>query len=352
MAAQHLADRERLGPALCGYNVIMAVVDPSEVAADAGLVYLVGDRPGITRRRHGRGVVYEGPRGGRIDASTRGWIESLAIPPAWGDVWISPDREAHLLAHGVDAAGRTQYRYHPEFRRAADATKFARMSKIADRLPRLRAATRIALRSADERICIIGLVTHLIDCTLIRVGTERYAEENDSYGACTLLQRHVRIDAETVAFDFRSKGGLRRRFSVSDQLLAEQLSARRRPRPSSPILVTSTGWTPSGADLADFLSSATGIDMTAKDLRTWGATSTMVGALCAPTQARDPLLAAYDVVAARLGNTRNVTRASYVAPRIVDAWESGELGQIWSTSRASARFSRAERAAAKALRQS
>jgi DNA topoisomerase-1 len=265
-------------------------------------------------------------------------------------VWISPDRDAHLLAHGVDAAGRTQYRYHPEFRRAADATKFARMSKIADRLPRLRAATRIALGSDDERERIIALVTHLIDRTLIRVGTERYADENDSYGACTLLQRHIHIDAGTVAFDFRSKGGVRRRFSVCDQVLAAELSARRRPRPSSPILVTSTGWTPSGTDLADFLTSASGIDMTAKDLRTWGATSTMVGALCAPAApSGDPLLAAYDVVAARLGNTRTVARASYVAPGVVDAWESGELGQLWSTSRASARFSRAERTAAKAL---
>ncbi len=328
----------------------MAVVDPSVVAADAGLVYLPGDRPGITRRRHGRGVVYAGPRGGRIDASTRGWIESLAIPPAWGDVWISPDRDAHLLAHGVDAAGRTQYRYHPEFRRAADATKFARMSKIADRLPRLRAATRIALESDDERDRVIGLVTHLIDTTLIRVGTERYADDNDSYGACTLLQRHVRVEGATVTFDFRAKGGVRRRFTLCDKILAAELSARGRQRPSSPILVTSTGWTPTGTDLADFLSSATGIDMTAKDLRTWGATSTMVGALCAPAPAGDPLLAAYDVVAARLGNTRTVTRASYVAPGVVDAWESGELGQLWSTSRASARFSRAERTAGKALR--
>lgn len=294
-------------------------------------------------------MVYQGPRGGRVAPSTRRWIESLVLPPAWTDVWISPDRDAHLLARGVDVAGRTQYRYHPEFRRAADATKFARLSLIAPQVPNLRAATAHALESSDEREQVIGLVAHLIDTTLIRVGTERYAEENDSYGACTLLRRHVRVVDDIVAFDFRAKGGLRRRFEVRDEVLALRLGARLARPASGPILVTSTGWTPSGPDLADFLSAATGVEMTPKDLRTWGATATMVDALCAPSTDGDPLLSAYDSVADRLGNTRTVARESYVAPAVIGAWESGRLEQLWSSSRASCRLTRAERTATKAL---
>lgn len=294
-------------------------------------------------------MVYQGPRGGRVTPSTLRWIESLVLPPAWTDVWISPDRDAHLLARGVDAAGRTQYRYHPEFRRAADATKFARLSLIAPRVPTLRAAAAHALDSSDEREHVLGLVAHLIDTTLIRVGTERYAEENDSYGACTLLKRHVRVEDDTVSFDFRAKGGQRRRFEVRDELLARHLAARRSGTASDPILVTATGWTPSGSDLADFLSAAAGVEMTPKDLRTWGATATMVDALCTPTTDGDPLLNAYDSVACRLGNTPRVARQSYVAPAVVGAWESGRLEHLWSSSRTSRRLTRAERTATKAL---
>jgi DNA topoisomerase-1 len=321
----------------------VATVDPSLIADEAGLVYGTPTDVGITRRRRGRGFTYLAPGGGTVDTTTRRWIEQLAIPPAWTDVWISAEPNMHILAIGVDDAGRTQYRYHPEFRRVADELKFARLGAASTRLPRVRRAVTEAL-AGDERTRMIALAAHLIDRSLIRVGTERYVGENDSFGACTLRRRHARVEGNVVYFDFRAKGGVRRRFRLDDAELARHIAGLN-SRPSAPLLATSAGWVPSGEDVATFLTEAAGVEMTAKDLRTLGASACMVDALCARDldESKDPLLAAYDVVAAVLGNTRVVARSSYVAPAVVVAWEEGSLAATWKRCRAAADSTRAER---------
>ncbi len=328
----------------------VATVDPALIADEAGLVYGAPTQDGIRRRRRGRGFTYQGPGGGTVDAATRGWIQQLAIPPAWTDVWISADPDMHILALGVDDAGRTQYRYHPEFRRVADELKFARLGLASSRLPRVRRAITEAL-AGDERTRMVALATHLIDRSLIRVGTERYVDENASFGACTLRRRHARVEGDVVHFDFRAKGGVRRRFSLDDAVLARHIAGLD-PRPSAPIMATTAGWVPSGDDVAAFLTSAARLEMTAKDLRTLGASAYMVEALCAHDldESKDPLLAAYDLVAGVLGNTRAVARSSYVAPAVVVAWEDGSLAATWKRCRAAADCTRAERALSHVLR--
>ena len=327
----------------------MAIVDPALIADEAGLVYAAPTQVGITRRRRGRGFSYERPGGRPVDAPTRRRIEQLAIPPAWTDVRISVDANAHILAVGVDDAGRTQYRYHPEFRRVADELKFARLGLASSRLGRIRRAIDDSL-TGDERTRMIALATRLIDRSLIRVGTERYVGENASFGACTLRRRHVRVDGNVVHFDFRAKGGQRRRFSLDDAVLARHIEESE-ARPSAPFLATTQGWVPTGDDLAAFLTSAAGVEMTAKDLRTLGASARMVEALCTPRpeEIKDPLLAAYDLVAESLGNTRVVTRTSYVAPAVVAAWEDGSLDSTWKRCRTSINCTRAERTLSRVL---
>lgn len=146
-------------------------VAPDLLAVEAGLRHVDVDDLPLVRRRCGRGFTYLGPRGGRVDPSRRRWIESLAIPPAWTDVHIAADPDCHILAAGIDDAGRRQYRYHPDFREAADGMKFARIAELGPRIVDVRASVADAIDSADEREHLVGLVTRLIDRTLMRVGT-------------------------------------------------------------------------------------------------------------------------------------------------------------------------------------
>lgn len=323
---------------------------------EAGLRHVdIADLP-IIRRRCGRGFTYLGPRGGRVDASRRRWIEALAIPPAWTDVHIANDPDCHILATGIDDAGRRQYRYHPDFRAAADGLKFARMAELGPRIADVRTSINNAIASSDERARLTGLVARLIDLTLLRVGTERYADEHDTYGASTLLVEHCTIDdADTLSLCFIAKSGKEQCVAVADdELLGYIADRRQRASPSHPLFATAEGWSVDGHDVKQFLSEAARFDVSAKDLRTWGASATMIEALCDPnagieSSSNDPVIAAYDHVAARLGNTRTVARASYVAPAIEAAHADGSLSELWAASRNSTNRDRAESALDKVL---
>jgi DNA topoisomerase I len=328
-------------------------IDPAAIAADAGLRHAEVDDLTVRRVRCGRGFRYLRSDGAAVDAAAREWIEALAIPPAWSDVRIAPRRNLHLLAVGTDDAGRRQYRYHTEFRRTADEVKFARLGLFCDRLPDVRTGVERALAEDDPRDRLVALVVRLIDLTLLRVGTERYADENDSYGASTVRCEHATVRGNTVILEFRGKSGLECSRELVDESITRFVHRRiRRGRPDDALFVTDEGWGVDGSAVADRLSRWSRVEMTAKDLRTWGASAAMVEQLMLHQAAIDPaerLLRAFDAVADRLHNTRAVARESYVAPTVVEAWECGDLDRLWSTSRGSARRSRAESTLAKVL---
>jgi DNA topoisomerase-1 len=330
-------------------------IEPVVIADEAGLRHVDVDELTIERRRRGRGFSYVGPRGGQVDAAKRRWIEQLAIPPAWTDVRIAAAPDCHILATGVDDAGRRQYRYHPGFRQAADDVKFARIAELGARIGDVRAAVNDAIDSGDERQRLTGIVVRLIDLTLLRVGTERYADEHDTYGASTLRCEHASMSNSSVLqLCFTGKSGKEQCVDVTDDDIVGFAMQRCR-RASGPDLLFATpeGWSVDADDVKALLCQVSGIEVSAKDLRTWGASAAMVDALCDPTATgaspSDPIVAAYDHVADRLGNTRAVARQSYVAPAIEDAHVDGELRPLWSASRSSTHRSRAESALDKLL---
>ncbi len=329
-------------------------VAPDVIAQEAGLRHVEADALTIVRRRRGRGFSYVGPRGGRVDAAKRRWIEALAIPPAWSDVRIAATPDCHILATGVDDAGRRQYRYHPGFREVADDVKFARIAELGARIGELRTAVSDAIDSGDESEQLTGIVVRLIDLTLLRVGTERYADEHDTYGASTLRCKHASVTGSGLQLRFTGKSGRARQVDVVDDAIAAFVERRRRHASGSdPLFATAAGWSVDASDVNALLCAAVGIDVSAKDLRTWGASATMVAALCDPahghSSSSDPVLAAYDHVAERLGNTRAVARDSYVAPAVVTARADGSLSRSWAASRSSANRSRAESTLGKLL---
>jgi DNA topoisomerase I len=327
--------------------------DVLDAVARARLTYTTDVRPGFRRVRHGRGFRYEGPRGGAVSDDDKAWIESLVIPPAWTDVWISTDRRGHLLATGRDARGRKQHRYHPRWRKVRDETKFARLPEFGAALPDLRAEVDGWLRKrtlSQEKV--VALVVRLLDDTLVRVGNAEYAAENGSFGLTTLRSDHVALSDRRAVFCFVAKGGQEHEVEVADAALAravrrchelggQELFAYEGPD-GEPVDVTSS-------HVNDFLRAATGLDVSAKIFRTWGGTVTAAEHLAKAgppeddTDAEARILEAVDHAASVLGNTRAVARASYVHPQVPDAYRSGELAEVWPKVRRSDRLDRAER---------
>src|SRR5436305_3430436 len=193
--------------------------DPVDSARTAGLRYVTDDRPGIRRLRSGKGFRYLGADGRPVkDTETLRRIHSLAIPPAWTDVWICPLPNGHLQATGRDDRGRKQYRYHPRWRQVRDATKYDRLIAFGQALPRLRARVEADLAQPGlPRSKVLATVVRLLETTLIRVGNEEYARSNHSFGLTTLHDQHVKISGETVHFAFRGKSGVRHRIDVRDR---------------------------------------------------------------------------------------------------------------------------------------
>src|SRR5512144_3287679 len=191
-------------------------------ATRAGLRYVTDGFAGITRKRAGSGWTYFEPDGTRIrDAGKRRRLTSLAIPPAWTQVWICPDPDGHIQATARDARGRKQYRYHAQYREARDRSKFRRMLEFSEVLPRLRERVERDLRRPDlDRRQILATVIRLLDRTLIRVGNDEYARENNSFGLTTLRRRHVEVNGHSVRFSFRGKSGVVHNVSLTDRRLA------------------------------------------------------------------------------------------------------------------------------------
>jgi len=263
-------------------------------------------------------------------------IRTLVIPPAWTGVWICASANGHLQATGRDARGRKQYRYHPRWRTTRDANKFEQMKEFVHALPAIRKKVREHLRLPGlPREKILAAIVRLLETTLIRVGNEKYARENGSYGLTTMRNRHVRIRGQRLQFDFRGKSGQQHHIELSDARLAA-IVRRCRELPGydlfqyldeqgQPHILTST-------DVNEYLSSiSAGGTYTAKDFRTWAGTVLAALALqgqeppAVESHAKKSIADAVRVVAARLGNTPAICRKCYVHPGIIDAYREGRL---------------------------
>jgi DNA topoisomerase I len=315
------------------------LADTTGAAERARLCYVAWDGPGIRRVRRGKGFQYVLPDGSNVQRpKTLERIRSLAIPPAWKDVWICPSSNGHLQATGRDARGRLQYRYHPRWRVVRDEAKYHDVVAFARLLPRLR--RRVAQDLSRPKLTkdkVTATVVHVMERTSVRVGNDRYAESNHSYGLTTLLDRHARIRGGFVEFRFRGKGGKPYRAALSDARLAA-IVKRCRDIPGQRLFqyvddeggyraITST-------DVNEYLRRSMGRAFTAKTFRTWAGTMA-VGVLLAGVnvgrthRAREHAVRrAVERVAEQLGNTAAVCRKSYVHPAIVSAYDKGALVRL------------------------
>lgn len=325
---------------------LSAAADPLVAARVAGLRYVQDDTPGIRREGRGPRVRYVDPQGQRVrSVAELARIRALAIPPAWTAVWICPRADGHLQATGRDARGRKQYRYHARWREVRDETKYDRMLAFGRALPGLR-------RRVDEALALPGLprekvlatIVRLLELTLIRVGNEEYARDNDSFGLTTLRNRHARVAGDRVHFGFRGKSGVRHAIDVRDKRLARVVK-RCRELPGYELFsyLDDEGVARSvdSADVNEWLREVAGEGFTAKDFRTWAGTVLAAGALCAAggfaseAEARRNVLDAVGAVAAKLGNTRAVCRKCYVHPGVIEGYLDGTLaGSLCDRARA------------------
>ena len=308
--------------------------------------------PGLTRRRHGKGFTYLDSDGERVtDPEDIERIAELGIPPAWKDVWICADTLGHLQATGVDAAGRKQYLYHSQWRTRRDSEKFDDMTRFARALPQLREHVDGQLNGTEEltRDRVLACAVRLLDRGFFRVGSEQYAAENESYGLATMRKEHVTLDPEHcgMVFDYTAKSGKRRIQGVVDPAAFDVVAALKRRRGGGPELLAfknGRSWSDvRSADINEYLKEATGDDFSAKDFRTWAATMlAAIGlavagdAAATKTGRKRAVTRAVKEVSHYLGNTPAVCRASYIDPRVIDAYNgglviTGVLGELADT---------------------
>jgi DNA topoisomerase I len=302
--------------------------------APPGLRYVCDAGPAITRRRAGKGFVYLDAKGRRIgNADTLKRVRSLVIPPAWMNVWICASSDGHIQATGRDAKGRKQYKYHAEYREAREQSKYEHLVEFAAALPTIRAkvAEHMGLRGLP-REKVLATVVHLLETTLIRVGNDEYARNNQSYGLTTLKSDHVAVEGSEVRFQFTGKSGKQWSLAMRDRRVARIIRACQE-LPGQDLLqyfdedkelrAVSSG------DVNAYLREVAGGDITAKDFRTWAGTVLMARFLStsdpfrSAPQGKRVMSAAVKKVAAALGNTAAVCRKSYIHPAISDAYLSG-----------------------------
>jgi DNA topoisomerase I len=310
--------------------------DARAVAREAGLRYATDARPGISRRRSGRGFSYRDAEGKVVrDGDVLARIKALAIPPAWTDVWICPWPNGHLQATGRDVRGRKQYRYHPRWHDRRGADKFERMVEFAEALPRIRERCEADLaRPGLPREKVLAAVVRLLELTLIRVGNDEYARLNKSFGLTTLRDRHATIEGARVRFRFRGKSGQMHEVGLRDRRLARVIR-RCQELPGQELFqyVDEEGEVRdvTSDDVNAYLREAAG-PFTAKDFRTWAGTVLAYRALRALQPAdgeagdRRAVVEAVRQTADRLGNTPAVARGSYVHPAVLEAYMDGSLG--------------------------
>lgn len=313
-----------------------AVTNPVESAKEAGLRYVSDAKAGIRRRKQGNDFIYFDEQDRKIrDHNALIRFKRLGIPPAWTEVWICPIENGHLQATGRDARGRKQYRYHPRWREVRDETKYERMLGFGAALPKIRRRVEKDLRLPGlPRQKVLATVVSLMEKSLIRVGNEEYARQNQSYGLTTLRDKHVAVSSGTVKFEFTGKSGKRHAIPIHDPRLAKIVS-RCRDLPGYELFqyhdesgaVRDLG----SADVNAYLREITGDDFTAKDFRTWSGTVLAALALQefeqfdSKAQAKKNVVQAIEAVAHMLGNTPAICRKCYVHPTVLETYLDGTM---------------------------
>jgi DNA topoisomerase IB len=291
---------------------------------------------GIVRKRRGKGFTYQWSDGRTVtEPEVLARIEALVLPPAWQDVWICPWPNGHIQALGTDAAGRRQYRYHDMWRKQRDRDKHDRVLVVAQRLPaaRERAAEHLALRGYP-RERVLAAAFKLLDLGFLRIGGEEYADDNGSFGLATLRREHVTLSKGAIIFDYPAKSGKQRIQQLVDDDLRAVVQGLLRRKDGSPELLAYKErgrWRDVRSDdVNTYLREIFGVDVTAKDFRTWHATVFMAVALAvsrgvadSPSKRKRAVARAYREVGDYLGNTPAVAKASYVDPRLIDLYDDG-----------------------------
>lgn len=318
--------------------------DPQAAARAARLRYVSDDQPGIVRKRQGRGFTYFDPGGNRItDPEQRARFEELVIPPAWTDVWISPHKNGHIQVTGRDDKGRKVYIYHPRWEELRNETKFNRMLHFGEALPRLRRQVDADLRQRGApRSRVLAAAVRLLQETLIRVGNEEYARNNNSFGLTTLRNEHVDVNGSKLHFEFRGKSGKMQSVDVHDPRAARVLR-QLQDLPGQHLFqyVDEEGSLRevTSEDVNDYVRAAAGEPFTAKDFRTWGGTVHAVRVLRQMGEAEDEkqaeknVVALFKQVAAQLGNTPAVCRQYYVHPCVPDCYRQGAFFTLCAQAR-------------------
>lgn len=328
-------------------------LDPVASAKVAGLHYVSGNEPGITRKRTGQGFTYLDPKGHAVhDDQTLSRIRSLVIPPAWENVWICPRDDGHLQATGYDQRGRKQYRYHPAYRQARDQNKFGRMLAFADALPAIRKRVKedLALHGLPKRK-VLATVVALLDRTCIRIGNDEYAKENGSYGLTTMHDKHVAIEKSHIKFHFKGKSGQMHDIDIADQQLAKIVKQCRdipgyelfqyRDENGAHARIDST-------DVNDYLREISGQDFTAKDFRTWHGSGHMAQMLAemgkaeTQTETKRNIVAAVKATAELLGNRPATCRKYYIHPCVAESYVAGTIFSVVETVTVSSDLQREE----------
>ncbi|MEH6688386.1 MAG: DNA topoisomerase IB [Halopseudomonas sabulinigri] len=302
------------------------------------LHYVDDSQPGISRKKWRDTFRYFDAKGERItDKAEISRLDSLAVPPAYTDVWICTDPRGHLQATGRDARGRKQYRYHPRWREVRDADKYARLQEFGNALPKLRKQLEAQLAERKfTREKVLATVVMLLDATLIRVGNTQYAKANKSYGLTTLRNRHVDIKGSEIQFQFRGKSGVEHQITVKDRRLANVVK-RCLDLPGQDLFQyldeEGNRHTVSSSDVNDYLHSLTGADFTAKDYRTWAGTAMALAVLRElewqpESDAKRHVVTMVKDVAKQLGNTPAVCRKCYIHPAVLEHFNLGELTKL------------------------
>lgn len=312
----------------------MDQADSRASARQAGLRFSHDRSPGLRRIRSRGGFRYVDDQGRPVRGrETLDRIRALAIPPAWSDVWICPDPAGHLQATGKDERGRKQYRYHASWRQARETSKYDRLTALGRALPRVRKRIDADLkRLGMPREKVLAAVVCLLERTQIRVGNTEYARTNQSYGLTTILGRHVKVQGTLVRLSFRGKSGVSHKIELSDRRLSKIV--RRCQNLPGQELFTYLDDEGQPRDVASehvnaYLREVSGIDLSAKDFRTWAGSVFAFECLAnqpSPKRKKDIKRAVVEAVASvscRLGNTPAVCRRSYIHPAVIEAFESG-----------------------------
>ncbi len=311
-------------------------IEPIHSAKAVGLHYVTDAQPGIKRIKSGDGFRYVGGNGRALrDKAVLARIRSLAIPPAWTDVWICPIEDGHLQATGRDAKGRKQHRYHPLWREVRDATKYDRMIEFGQALPKIRRqVTRDMASPGLNRQKVLASLVRLMDLVFIRVGNDEYARKNKSYGLTTMTDKHASVRGSRVKFSFRGKSGKDHVIEIEDRRLAKIVKGCQ-DIPGQELFQWKNGdgkpHDVTSGDVNDYLREISGADFTAKDFRTWAGTVLAAQALKnaaafeTERQAKKSIKTAIDAVAQKLGNTPAVCRKCYVHPAVLDGYLTRKL---------------------------